>query len=165
MTTQQILITLLAYSIALAAAVYFTKPSWRRIAGAVAGGAAAGLVALGAAALGNAQGWWRVPLPSTFGALALLFLCCAVSWMPFLLITWRVAMRFGARGLAICLMVATIIGPPRDYLIAAVFPEWLVFSPGAVPILADAAAYFSMLGVGHAIMQLAAGPARGEQTR
>lgn len=165
MTTQQIIITLLAYAIVLAAAVYFTKPSRRRIAGAAAGGAAAGLVGLGAATLGNAQGWWRVPLPSTFGILALLYICCVVSWMPFLLITWRVALRFGGRGVAICLMVATFAGPLRDYLTAAVFPEWIVFGPGFLPVLFDAAAFFSMLGVGHAIMQLAAGPARSEQRR
>ena len=165
MTTQQIIVVTFIYSIVLFAAVYFTKPSWRRVAGAVAGGAAAGWVALGALALGTAQGWWRVTIPPTSGSLALLYLCGAVSWMPFLLITWRVALRFGGRGLAICLIVVTIAGPPRDYLIAAMYPEWIVFGPGVVPVLFDAAAYFSMIGLGHAVMRLVAGPARRDQTQ
>lgn len=163
MTTQQLIVVLFVHLIALAAAVYFTRPTWRRAAGAVAGGAAAGLVLLGAAALGNEQGWWRASIPATPGALALLYFAGAVSWMPFLLITWRVALRFGWRGLTVCLIFATMIGPPRDYLIAAVYPEWLVFSPGVAPIFADAAAYFGMVGLGHAVMRLAAGPAGRDQ--
>ena len=162
MSTPQIIVVLILYSIALALAAYFTKPSWRRGAGAGAGGAIAALVLLGAAVLGNGQEWWRVPIPARPEILALFYLAGAVSFMPFLLITWRVARRFGGRGLAICLTIITIIGPPRDYLFAAVYPEWMVFSPGVAPILADAAAYFSMFGLGHLMMRLIAGPARGD---
>jgi hypothetical protein len=163
MTTQQIIVVLFAYSIALAAAVYFTRPTWRRAAGAVAGGAAAGWVLLGAIALGNAQGWWRVPIPATPGALALFYLAGAISCSPIYLITWRVALRFGWRGLAVCLIFAAIIGPPRDYLIAAMYPEWMVFAPGVAPVFADAATYFGFVGLGHAVMRLVAGPARRDQ--
>ena len=60
MSTPQIIVVIFIYSVALAAAVYFTKPDWRRAVGALAGGAAAGLLLFGAAALGNQQGWWRV---------------------------------------------------------------------------------------------------------
>jgi hypothetical protein len=51
------------------------------------------------------------------------------------------------------------IGPPRDYLIAAKFPKWMVFAPGVAPILADAATYIGIVVVGHSVMRLIAGPA------
>lgn len=163
MTTQQLIVVIFVYLIALVAAVYFTRPTWRRAAGALAGGAAAGWVLLGAAALGNELGWWRAPLPTAPGALALFYFAGSVSCSPMYLITWRVALRFGGRGLAICLMFAAIIGPPRDYLVAAMYPEWMVFAPGVAPVFADAAAYFAIVGLGHAVMRLVAGPARRDQ--
>jgi hypothetical protein len=70
---------------------------------------------------------------------------------------------FGWRGLAVFIGAVVIIGPPRDYLIAAMFPEWMVFAPGVVPILADAATYIGIVGLGHAVMRLIAGPARKDQ--
>ena len=51
----------------------------------------------------------------------------------------RVARRFGWRGLAVFVAAVAVIGPPRDYLIAARFPDWMVFAPGVTPILADGA--------------------------
>jgi hypothetical protein len=54
----------------------------------------------------------------------------ALLWIDFtlcayiFLITWRIARRFGGRGLATIATVAAVIGPPRDYLFMATFPEW-----------------------------------------
>ena len=59
--------------------------------------------------------------------------------------------------------IVAVIGPPRDYLIAATFPKWMVFAPGVIPILADAAAYVGMVAVGHAVMRFIAGPASEDQ--
>ena len=165
MTTQQLIVVIFVYSIALVAAVYFTRPAWRRAAGAVAGGAAAGWVLLGAIALGNEQGWWRVPIPATPGALALFYLAGAISCSPIYLITWRVALRFGWRGLAVCLIFAAIIGPPRHYLVAAMYPEWMVFAPGVAPIIADAATYIGIVAIGHGVMRLGAGPSHEDRLR
>jgi hypothetical protein len=165
MTTTQLIATILVYSAALLAAIYFTGAARRRIAGALAGGAAAGWIMVGAVALGNGQGWWRVPLPTAPAGLALFYLACAISCAPIYLITWRVARRFGGRGLAVCVALAAAIGPPRDYLIAGMFPEWMVFAPGVAPILADAAVYAGFVGLGHGVMRLVAGPARKDQTR
>jgi hypothetical protein len=61
--------------------------------------------------------------------------------------------------------VVTVIGPPRDYMIAAKFPEWMVFSPGTAPILADAVAYLGIVLVGHAVMRLVAGAAGADPLR
>lgn len=48
----------------------------------------------------------------------------AISLSPIYLITWRVARRFGLRGLIVCLIVVGVVGPPRDSLYVATYPEW-----------------------------------------
>ena len=160
MTTLQIIMFTCAYSVALAAAIYFTRATSRRVVGALAGGAAAAFLGMGAIILGEALGVWRVPLPSTPGVLALFYLGFAISLSPIYLITWRVARRFGWRGLAVCLIVVGAIGPPRDYLYAAIYPEWMVFGDGVSPIIADAATYVGIVALGHVVMWMVAGPAR-----
>jgi hypothetical protein len=84
----------------------------------------------------------------------------AISMMPVYLVTWRVARRFGMRGLTVCLGLAAIVGPPRDYAFAAQFPNWMVFSPGVAPMLAVAVTYVLWIALGHGVMRLVAGPAR-----
>jgi hypothetical protein len=73
------------------------------------------------------------------------------------------ARRFGWRGLAVCLIVVGVIGPPRDYLYPAIYPEWMVFAQGVAPILADAATYVAIVALGHAVMRFVSGPARGSR--
>lgn len=163
MTTQELIVMISAYSVASVAAVYFTRANAQRVVGAFAGGAAVGLMVLGAIALCEALGWWRVPYASTPSFLPLLYVGLAISCSPIYLITWRVARRFGWRGLALFVGAAAVIGPPRDYLIAAKYPEWMVFAPGVAPILADAATYVGIVAMGHAVMCLVAGPARSDR--
>ena len=45
---------------------------------------------------------------------------------------------------------------------AVTFPEWMVFAPGIMPILADSATYVGAVVLGHAVMRLVAGPARND---
>ena len=163
MTTLQIIVMTCAYAVALVAAIYFTRAPSHRVVGALAGGAAAGWLGLGAIALGEALGVWRVFLPSTPGVWVLFYLGTAISCSPIYLITWRVVRRFGWRGLAVCLVVVGVIGPPRDYLYAATYPEWMVFARGVAPILADAATYVAIVALGHAVMRLVSGPAHGSR--
>ena len=163
MTTQQILLMDCVYLVFLGAVVYFTRATTRRIAGALAGGGAAGLLALGMIALGEAQGWWRIPSGSAPYFRLQLFLGLAISMAPTFLIIWRVVRRFGSRGLAVFLGAVAVIGPPRDYMIAAAFPEWMTFSPGVAPILADAVTYVGMVALGYGAMRLLAGPAGGDR--
>lgn len=165
MTTQQIIVVTCAYLVALVAVVYFTRATSRRVAGAFAGGAAVGCFGMGAIVLGNVLGLWRVPISWRPYFLALFYLGLAISVTPIYLVTWRVARRFGWRGLAVCLGVVAVIGPPRDYLYAATFPEWMVFAPGVTPILADAATYVGIVAIGHPVMCLIAGPSREDRLR
>ncbi len=160
MTALQIAVMTCAYAVALAAVIYFTRASSRRIAGALAGGAAASCLGLAAMVLGQVLAVWWISLPSSPAVWSLFFVGLAISLSPIYLITWRVARRFGWRGLTVCLVVVGVIGPPRDYLYAAVYPEWMVFARGVTPVLADAATYVGLVALGHAVMRRVSGPSR-----
>jgi len=121
------------------------------------------LLGLGAIALSENLGWWHIPFASTSSFLPLFYVGLAISLTPIYLVTWRLARRFGWCGLAVFIGIVAVIGPPRDYLIASTFPKWMVFAPGVIPILADAATYVGMVALGHAVMSFTAGPASGDQ--
>jgi len=159
MTTQEIILWTCAYLVALVAVIYFTRATPKRVIGAIAGGAAAGLLGIGAIAFCQALGWWWVPFAATPSFLALFYAGLSISLTPIYPVTWRIARRFGWRGLALFVGIVTIIGPPRDYLYASLFPKWMVFAPGIAPILADGATYAAIVILGHAVMRLIAGPA------
>ena len=159
MTTQQIMLWACAYLIELVAVIYFTRATVRRVLGALVGGAVAGLLGLGAIALCERLGWWQVLFAATPYIMMIFYLGLTVSLTPIYLVTWRLARRFGWHGLAVFTLIVTIIGAPRDYFIASLFPKWMVFAPGVAPVLADAATYAGIVVVGHAAMRLVAGPA------
>jgi hypothetical protein len=165
MTPLQIIVVTCAYLVALVVVIYFTRATSRRIIAAFAGGAAVGLFGMGAIVLGNALELWRVPIVWTPFFVALFYFGLTITVTPIYLVTWRVARRFGWRGLAVCLLFVAIIGPPRDYLYALKFPSWMVFAPGVAPIIADAVAYVGIVAIGHAVMRLFAGPARADRLR
>ena len=137
-----------------------TRATARRIAGALAGGAAAGVAVLGIIAFGEGVGWWHMAITWEPYFLALLWINFALSAFPFL-ITWRIARRFGLRGLAVAVIAAAVIGPPRDYWYMERFPEWGAYGPGVAPVLAISATYVLLLVAGHGVMRLVAGSARG----
>jgi hypothetical protein len=151
------------YAVALVVVIYFARASARRVVGALVGGAAVGLMALESITLCEALGWWKIPFASTPYFALIFYVGVAITCSPIYIVTWRVARRFGWRGLVVFVAVVAIIGPPRDYLYAAMFPKWMVFSPGVAPILADAATYIGIVVVGHAVMRLVAGPARDDR--
>jgi hypothetical protein len=163
MTTQQIIVMSCAYAVALAAAIYFTRAPSRRVVGALAGGAVAACWGVGAIIAGEALGVWRDFLPPAHRLWVLFYLGLATSLSPIYLITWRVDRRFGWRGLVVCLVVAGVVGPPRDYLYVAIYPGWGAFAPGVAPVLADAATYIGLVALGHAVMGLVSGSARGSR--
>jgi hypothetical protein len=163
MTTLQLIIVTSAYLAELLVVVYFTRATSRRVVGALAGGAVAGCFGLGAIALVNRLGLWFVPIWTTWYFFVLFYVGLSISLMPIYLITWRLARRFGWRGLAVFICIVAVIGPPRDYLFAATFPAWMVFAPGIAPVLADSAAYVGIVITGHGMMRLIAGPAHQDR--
>jgi hypothetical protein len=165
MTTRQILWLTIAYAVELAGVIYITRAIPRRVGGAVVGGCIAGLLFIGIVALGEMVGWWhwQYPVPFTMGFAVLFYIGTVVSLTPLYLVTWRVARRFGRHGLAVAFAFVAVIGPPRDYVMVAYFPEWGRFAPGVAPVIADAAAYIAFVATGHIVMRMVAGPAKNDR--
>jgi hypothetical protein len=162
MTTAQLHLFNGIYLVVLVVVAVLTRATGRRIAGALAGGAAFAVVALAIIALGERLGWWHMALTWEPYFLALMLIGLTLSAFVFL-ITWRIARRFGRRGLAAVLVVVAVIGPPRDYWYMRRFPEWGSYGPGIAPVLAISATYVLMVAVGHGVMRLVAGPARADR--
>jgi hypothetical protein len=161
MTFFQIAVMSAAYATLFAAVIYFTNAPWRRVVGALVGGVAASCLGMAAIISGESIGVWWVSLPATPGVQALFFAGLAISLSPIYLVTWRVVRRFGWRGLALCLVIVGVIGPPRDYFYASVYPEWMIFAKGVGPVIADAVTYIGCVALGHVVMWLVSGAARG----
>ena len=112
---------------------------------------------LGIIALGEHVGWWHMAItwePYFLMLLLIDFTLCAFVY----LITWRIVRRFAWRGLAVCVAVAAVIGPARDYWYMQRFTEWGAYEPGIAPLLAVSATYVVMIILGHGVMRLIAGP-------
>lgn len=162
MTTNQLYLFNGLYLIILIVVAVLTRATGRRIAGALAGGAVIGVVALGISALGEDVRWWHMAItwePYFLTLLWIDFVLCAF----FYLVTWRIARRFGWRGLAVVVAVFAVLGPMRDYQYMATFPEWGAYAPGVAPVLAISATYVLLVVVGHGVMRLVAGPAREDR--
>lgn len=84
------------------------------------------------------------------------FFALAVSTAPIFVVTWRI----GWRGLAMLLVAAAVLGPPRELFWEARFPEWIIYAPGAATFLALSVVYVVALSTVHGMMRLVAGPAR-----
>jgi hypothetical protein len=158
MTTTQLHLFNGIYPAVTVVVAVLTRATWRRIAGALAGGAAAGVAGLGVIALGERVGWWHMAIAWEPYFLTLMLIDFTVCGFIFL-ITWRIARRFGGRGLAVVLAVLAVIGPPRDQWYMRQFPEWGHYGPGIAPVLAISASYVILVLVGHGVMRLVAGPA------
>ena len=160
MTTQQLHLFNGIGLVVFVVVAILTRATARRVVGALAGGAALGVVALGIIALCVEAGWWRFAITWEPYYLTLLWIDFALGAFIFL-ITWRIARRFGSRGLALVVIAAAVIGPPRDYWYMQRFPEWGSYAPGVAPILAISATYVILVVLGHGVMRLVACPARG----
>jgi hypothetical protein len=162
MTTQQLYLFNGLYLVVLIVMAILTRATPRRLAGALAGGVAVGVMALGIIALGEEAGWWHMAITWEPYFLTVMLIDFALCGFIFL-ITWRIARRFGWRGLAVVGVVAAVIGPPRDYWYMAQFPEWGAYAPGITPFLAISATYVLLGVAGHGVMRLIAGPATADR--
>jgi hypothetical protein len=161
MTTQQLHLMNGLYLVALVVVAFFTRATVRRILGALAGGVVFGAFALGMVALGEKMAWWQMALTWKPYFLSLMEIDFAISCAAIYLVTWRIARRFGWRGLAVVVVILTVIGPPRDRRAMQTFPEWGSYAPGIQTTLAIAAIYAAIVPLGHSMMRLIAGPSRG----
>jgi hypothetical protein len=162
MTTKQLWLFSGLYLMLFVVVAILTRATARRITGALAGGLAAGVAALGIIALGEKASWWHQIItwrPYFLTLFVIDFALCAFVF----LITWRIARRFGSRGLTVAMIVAAVIGPPRDYWYMTRFAEWGTYMWGVPTILAVSASYVLLGIVGHRVMRLVAGPAREDR--
>lgn len=162
MTTTQLHIFNALYLLFFVVVAVLTRATARRIAGAIAGGAAFGVVALGIIALGEKVGWWHMAITWEPYFLTVLWIDFAVCGFLYL-ITWRIARRFGWRGLAVVVAVLAVLGPVRDYRYMEQFPEWGAYAPGIAPVLAISATYVLLVVLGHGVMRLVVGPAAADR--
>lgn len=162
MTKQQLYLFSCLYLVILAVIAVLTRATPRRIAGALVGAAVAGVALLGIVAIGESAGWWHMAIPREPYFLTLM--CIGTIPCEFIfLITWRIARRFGGRGLAVVAFVAAVLGPVRDYRYMATFPEWGAYAPGLAPVFAISVAYVILGILGHGTMRLVAGPAAADR--
>ena len=148
---------------ALIMVIILARPKLRRMAGALVGGASSGVAALGIIAIGEHVGWWHMAIawePYFLTVLWIDFTLCGFV----LLITWRIARRFGWRGLAVVFVIAAVLGPVREYRhMMAQIPDLRSFAPGFAPVLGISATYVLFGVLGHGVMRLVAGPAGSDQ--
>jgi hypothetical protein len=85
-----------------------------------------------------------------------------VMWAVYSLIGWRVMRRFGWRGEAIFLIIVTVVGTLRDYLVGAQSLGIIAFKPGVLTIVVDAACWAGLTALAQAVMRLVAGPAHAD---
>jgi len=161
-TIQQLYIFNLLYLILLIVVVILTRAGLRRIAGAIVGAFAAGAAGIAVVAVCERVGWWHFTMHWEPAYLIQLGISIALGAFVFLL-TWRLARRFGGRGLAIALFLAAVLGPFRDSAYMARFPEWGYYAPGLAPMLAISAAYVILGVVGHGTMRVFAGPSTADR--
>ena len=163
MTTGEIVTMIAVYSLALAAATWFSRATARRAAGALAGGAAVGLALMSALRVGQSLGWWQAGITWRPLFLSLVYVASVISCSALLLVVWRLVRRFGWPAFVLALLVAAVVGPARTYAAAAVFPKWIAIASGIAPVLAISATFVGMIGLGYAVMRLAAGPASNDR--
>ena len=162
MTTQQLYLFGVLYLAILAVVVVLTRATSTRVVGALFGAAVVGGVGLVIVAIGERVGWWHFVMPWEPYFLTLMWMDMIPCGFVFL-ITWRIARRFGSRGLAMVLCIAAVFGPLRDSWYMAKFPEWGSYGPGFAPMLAISATYVVLGMLGHGLMRLVAGPAAADR--
>jgi len=161
-TIQQLYVFNTLYLILVVVVIILTRASFRRIAGAIAGTFAAAAASIAVIAFCERIGWWHFVMHWESQYLIQLGISVALSAFVFLL-TWRLARRFGARGLAVALLLAALLGPFRDSAYMAMFPEWGYYAPGIAPMVAISVAYVIIGVVGHGLMRVIAGPATADR--
>jgi hypothetical protein len=93
-------------------AVLLTRARLRRAAGALAGGMLFGAIWILKLRIDHLMGWWRSRFGETIDPLSistLLFLIVVVTSAAYLLVSWRLARRFGWMGVAVFIVMVAVI--------------------------------------------------------
>ena len=117
--------------------------------------------------LDYSMGWGRtrfaeMPDPFSLFSPTLGFLGIAVGGALLLLVSWRVARRFGWAGVAVFIVAMSANLTVRDRMYWDVYMHMMTVSWGIQALLADTALFGLGLMLGHAVMRIVAGPAKGD---
>lgn len=73
------------------------------------------------------------------------------------LFLWRAARAFGVRGVAVLFVLVLVLGPARDFTVAAVFPWMIHFGPFPTSLMWDIGAWAIVFDVAIVVSRLVAG--------
>ena len=147
--------SLVVAPLVFAVAALFTRAPVRRIAAALVGGVVFAAGNVGWDVVGLHAGWWHYPGFGAHGPLVW-YAAGSLGFMGIALVGWRVTRRFGGRGLLVFLAAFSVFCPIRDSIHAHRAEPMIVFGPGILPWLADAACGLSLMTVAM-LIQLALG--------
>lgn len=143
----------------LGSAIYFTRASLRRTAGALAGGTLMSIASLTKYWLGYSLGWWRMDA-SLISAHTVIpaYLAAVAAGAAILLVVWRIFLRFGWKGEVYALLGAGLLTAVRERLWLTVFLPLLSGEDGPARFFVDSAVWSVVWGIGLLAMRMVAGP-------
>jgi uncharacterized membrane protein len=146
-------------AILFAIIAFFTRATWRRMAGALIGAIPIVPLVMFYDAIAARLGWWHYPSVTTGSAPLAWYIAAALLYgAAFGLVGWRVIRRFGNRGLIGFLIALALFGVSRDVVYSRT-TSLIEFGGGWVPMIADLFAYASAALIEQIVMYWVAGPA------
>ena len=142
---------------------YFTRANVRRIASAVVGAAAYSAINYAWDQVAERLGWWSYPAWLGTGRAPLtLYFLAGVAGGAMGLIGWRIARRWGWKGVVGYLLFWTAYAVVHDYggSMAFASSQLMVFGPGFLPLLADMLWYVTGNAAVLLAIRLIGGPMR-----
>lgn len=141
------------------ASAYFTRAPVPRVLAAVVSGAAVAGFAIAADVLAHQRGWWRYPGVGDRGFGPLVWYAGAgIGVCGLSLIAWRAHRRWGRTGTIVFLLALAAYGTLRDWTVSHAIRDFIVFGGGALPWIADYAAWLGCGSLAIAVQALLRGP-------
>lgn len=147
---------------------YLTRAPRKRILAALAGALAYAVLNNMWDRVATSLGWWRFPFPNFWLETLLIYIPGGlVMGGAFGLVGWRVARRFGKRGLAGFLACWGLLGLVRDFSGAAVLQvgSLITLTPGIPTVIVDLLNYVTCAALAQIVIFSAGGPAKDSPLR
>ncbi len=141
------------------ACVYFTRAPVARVVAALLSGVAVAGLNIAADVLAHHSGWWHYPGVGdrSFGPLVW-YVGAGIGVSGLTLIGWRAHRRWGLSGTIVFLLALAVYGTVRDWAVSHATRDVIVFGVGAVPWIADYAAWLACASVAVTVQGVLRGP-------
>ena len=148
------------------ACVYFTRAPIGRAVAALLSGVAVAAVSIAVDVLAHRCGWWRYPGMGnrSFGPIVW-YVGAGIGVSGLTLIGWRAHRRWGLRGTIAFLLVLAVYGAARDWAVSHATRDVIVFGVGALPWIADYAAWLACASVAVTVQSFLRGPPNQDAPR